>query len=60
MQRRRSQGFDERNEAEQVMQGLDIDQEQLAKAIRRQMIYGDLLTDRQQYMLLSEEKRQKL
>ena len=42
------------------MQRLDIDQEQLAKAIRRQMIYGDLLTDRQQYMLLSEEKRQKM
>jgi len=33
-------------EAEQVMQGLDVDQEQLSKAIRRQMIYGDVLSDR--------------
>ena len=43
------------------MEGLDVDKDQLAKAIRRQMIYGGVLTDREQYMmLLSEEKRQKL
>lgn len=47
IQRRRSQGFNEQKEAEQVMQGLDVDQDQLSKAIRRQMIYGDVLTDRE-------------
>jgi hypothetical protein len=52
MQKRKQPGFSEQKEAAQVLDGLQIDQQVLSKAIRRQLVDNNILTDREQYMLL--------
>jgi hypothetical protein len=49
MQKRKDPSFNFENEAAKVMDGLEVDKDKLARAIKRQMVYGNLLSDSEQF-----------